>query len=185
MTPNGKRWTRTVALELLPAAVLNFAVSFALGSVLRSAEVQHSAQISVAAGCLVFLLAWRLLRMAGGSSDSFSLPAFEAPLPEIEEVGEHGSEEDLPSATVIQGQFASAAVEQQFADDELLLDDILEELSPDARVVRLFDPAAMPTAGELRDRIDDHLRSARPRLKQPDATEELNEAIRALRQSLR
>jgi hypothetical protein len=83
------------------------------------------------------------------------------------------------------------------AVDELLLDepvepDVEEELllevrawpsTYDSRVVRLFDPARMPTAGELQQRIDRHLQS--PNRVIPDAAQELHDAIAALRQSLR
>ena len=68
--------------------------------------------------------------------------------------------------------------------EPLLLDDILSEMGPDSRVVRLFDPAAMPTPGELKLRIDRHLcadASSRPE----DAVEALHEALAELRRSLR
>jgi hypothetical protein len=67
--------------------------------------------------------------------------------------------------------------------DELLLDDILAELSPDARVVRLFDAAQVPTAGELHANIDRHLR-ANSRDEPPDAAQALSDALRDLRRSL-
>jgi hypothetical protein len=67
--------------------------------------------------------------------------------------------------------------------DELLLDDALPEAAPDSRVVRLFDPAAMPTPGELQARIDSHLddRAAAD----PEAAQSLNDALASLRRSLR
>jgi hypothetical protein len=69
---------------------------------------------------------------------------------------------------------------------ELLLDDVLAQLGPDSRVVRLFDPAAMPTPGELRARIDRHLDSSNARpAPHPDASQALHEALAELRRSLR
>lgn len=69
---------------------------------------------------------------------------------------------------------------------ELLLDDVLAQLGPDSRVVRLFDRAAMPTPGELRARIDRHLGSADPRpAPHADASQALHEALAELRRSLR
>lgn len=66
----------------------------------------------------------------------------------------------------------------------LVLDDILAELGPDARVVRLFDPAAMPTPSELVSRIDRHLdHQSAPR--NQDATQALHEALAELRRSIR
>ena len=72
------------------------------------------------------------------------------------------------------------------ATGELLLDDVLAELAPDSRVVRLFDRAAMPTPGELQARIDRHLdsRGQVPR-PQPDASVALHDALADLRRSLR
>ena len=67
-------------------------------------------------------------------------------------------------------------------DDELLLEDRLT-MPPDSRVVRLFDPRSLPTAGELRDQVERHLDGA-PR-HYPDATSELYEALTALKRSLR
>jgi hypothetical protein len=68
---------------------------------------------------------------------------------------------------------------------ELLLDDVLAQLGPDSRVVRLFDPAAMPTPGELRARIDRHLDSSARPMPEADASQALHEALAELRRSLR
>lgn len=70
------------------------------------------------------------------------------------------------------------------AEEPLLLDDIIAELGPNSRVVRLFDAAAMPSPGELRTRIDRHLDPGSPAA-QPGASEALHEAIAELRRSLR
>jgi hypothetical protein len=66
-------------------------------------------------------------------------------------------------------------------DDELLLDDVLAELGSDSRVVRLFDASAMPTPGQLKSRIDEHL----SRGSMPDASQALHDALADLRRSLR
>ena len=69
--------------------------------------------------------------------------------------------------------------------EPLELDDILAELGPDSRVVRLFDRKAMPTPGQLKDRIDNHLDQARPEPVQSDAAQALSDALAELRRSLR
>jgi len=71
------------------------------------------------------------------------------------------------------------------AGDELVLDDILAEIGPDSRVVRLFDRAAMPTPGQLKARIDRHLdeEAAAPDAS-PDASQALYDALAELRRSL-
>jgi hypothetical protein len=67
-------------------------------------------------------------------------------------------------------------------EEPLLLDDILAELGPDSRVVRLFDPEAMPTPGQLKSRIDSHLE---PGQESPDAGQALHDALADLRRSIR
>lgn len=68
----------------------------------------------------------------------------------------------------------------------LELDDILAEVGPDSRIVRLFDPAAMPTAGELKSRIDRHLDGQSTNDSQSaDAAQALHEALAQLRRSVR
>jgi hypothetical protein len=71
------------------------------------------------------------------------------------------------------------------ADQLLLLDDVLAEIGPDSRVVRLFDRKAMPTPGQLKSRIDDHLGQAAPAAAQSDASQALSDALAELRRSLR
>ena len=67
-------------------------------------------------------------------------------------------------------------------EEPLLLDDILAELGPDSRVVRLFDREAMPTPGQLKSRIDRHLE---PGEEAPDAGQALHAALADLRRSIR
>jgi hypothetical protein len=69
--------------------------------------------------------------------------------------------------------------------DPLLLDDVLREIGPDARVVRLFDRKAMPTPGELKSRIDDHVGQASATAAPVDASQALSDALAELRRSLR
>jgi hypothetical protein len=68
--------------------------------------------------------------------------------------------------------------------DPLVLDDILAEIGPEARVVRLFDRKAMPTPGQLKSRIDDHL-SEKSQTSSSDAAQALSDALAELRRSLR
>jgi hypothetical protein len=69
--------------------------------------------------------------------------------------------------------------------EPLVLDDILAELGPDSRVVRLFDRKAMPTPGQLKSRIDDHLTQGAPPADASDASQALSDALAELRRSLR
>jgi len=70
------------------------------------------------------------------------------------------------------------------ADHPLELNDILHELQPDSRVVRLFDRKAMPTPGQLKARIDTHLDGV-PQRPLSDASQALSDALAELRRSLR
>lgn len=69
-------------------------------------------------------------------------------------------------------------------DRLLVLDDVLAQIGPDSRVVRLFDRRAMPTPGQLKSRIDDHLGKAAPVTARSDASQALSQALAELRRSL-
>lgn len=69
-------------------------------------------------------------------------------------------------------------------EEELVLDRELAHFGTDSRVVRLFAPSAMPTAGELKARIDRHLIGSPPPAA-PDASQDLYDALAQLRRSLR
>jgi hypothetical protein len=154
----------TLALEVAPAALFGGAVAFSAGKLLDVAPTDVGVLACGAVGFAAALLGLRLFR---GEEAQFSMPYFEQEPIEPEELAETPVVEDAGSEEA----------------GELLLEDALPAPEPDSRVVRLFDPARMPTAGELQARIERHLRSpARPL---PDATQELHDALAALRQSLR
>jgi hypothetical protein len=75
-------------------------------------------------------------------------------------------------------------LERHSKGDELILDDILAEIGPDSRVVRLFDPSAAPTPGQLQARIDRHLDDGTQAAGPPDASQALHDALAELRRSL-
>lgn len=66
--------------------------------------------------------------------------------------------------------------------DELLLDEVVASDARDADAVPVMQP--MPTAGELRDSIERHLRGARQSAPAVDAADELREALAELRRSI-
>jgi hypothetical protein len=65
-----------------------------------------------------------------------------------------------------------------------VLDDILAELGPESRVVRLFDAGQMPTPGQLNARIERHLGEESASTAPPDASQALYDALAELRRSL-
>ena len=68
---------------------------------------------------------------------------------------------------------------------ELLLDDPLPAPTPDSRVVQLFAEGRMPTAGQLKHRIDRHLADGARPAAAINAADTLSEALAELRRSLR
>ena len=68
---------------------------------------------------------------------------------------------------------------------ELLLDDPLPPPSEDSRVVQLFADGRMPSAGQLKSRIDSHLADRGKAAPVADASDSLSEALAELRRSLR
>ena len=68
---------------------------------------------------------------------------------------------------------------------ELLLDDPLPAPEPNSRVVQLFADGRMPTAGQLKHRIDRHLADGARPAAPSDASDALSEALAELRRSLR
>ncbi len=120
-------------------------------------------------GGAALLVAGMVLRAVRPTPVDFALPGFEVPeIETVEELVLTDADRLQPAAT---------------NSDELILDDILVELQPDSRVVRLFDPAAMPTPGQLKARIDRHL--SEPTAGLADASQALHEALAELRRSLR
>jgi hypothetical protein len=73
----------------------------------------------------------------------------------------------------------------EIRSEPLVLDDILAEIGPESRVIRLFDPAAMQTPGQLNARIARHLERDVPPAPSQDASQALLDALAELRRSMR
>ena len=157
------------AIDAAAATLLAGAVGFACG---RSGVADP---LLSGAAALAIVLAG--LRLVPASERRLPLAAFETvPLEPF-------------AAEVMDGAGDELLLDQPLAqaggtDDALLLDDALERADPESRVVRLFDPAAMPTAGQLHASIDAHLRAGLPASAPPDAAQALTDALRDLRRSL-
>jgi len=116
------------------------------------------------------------------------LPRLKVPIFDVRDVEPLGFAEanEVQEPDRVELLLTGALEPAQAADEEpLLLDDVLAELGANSRVVRLFDPSAMPTAGELKARIDDHLGSEISAAQSHDATKALHDALADLRRSLR
>lgn len=151
------------------AAAFAGAVAFAVFQLLARVAEQPGLGVFTAASALVaYLVCGRILAGVDAPSARFPVRAFDVAAIEAAEP------QELPEAD-----------SERAAEDALVLDDILAEIGPDSRVVRLFDPAAMPTPGQLQARIDRHLDEDDAVAPLADASQALYEALDELRRSLR
>lgn len=174
-----------LALELVPAAIFGSAVAFAGATVL---ELPRLGVIALTGGVGAFALSWLVLHRFAGTARSLPLATFDQS--ELERELAKLAEELQQSQAALDPSTGGAQLDELLLDDELpaigedelLLEDELNA-PQDSRVIRLFDPAA-ETAGEMQARIERHLDTT-PRPQLSDATQELHEALSALRRSLR
>jgi hypothetical protein len=136
--------------------------------------------VGIAASALGFVGSFALLRRIAPLDPGFSLPGFEL----------QPFDDAADGELLLTDEHRLAPTELLLTDadrvtDELMLDDVLAELGTDSRVVRLFDRLAMPTPGELRERIDRHLAHGPTVPAPPDASQALHDALAELRRSLR
>ena len=165
-------------LEVLAsaAAAASLAAAFAFAIV----QIGGGSSVTVGAAALVALMTFigtmKLLNRVGNDARSFPVPTFD-----IAALGPGRA--DVPDELVLTDDMVLADPH----DDALVLDDVLAEPASDSRVVRLFEPLAVeesiPTAGELRARIERHLDRAAHQAP-PDASADLLEALAVLRRSL-
>jgi hypothetical protein len=159
-------------IELAATAIFAAAVGFAVFQILgRVADEPGLGAFTAAAAVTAYALCKRVLIRLGGSEPQFPVPIFD-----LGTIERRGPDELL----------LTDADRLNPADrDPLVLDDVLAEIGPDSRVVRLFDPAAMPTPGQLKARIDRHLDDRGAAEASPDASQALYDALAELRRSLR
>lgn len=160
-----------MAMDAVAAAAFAAAAGFCVLSLLRALDHAQPEIAGAAAFAASFLLSGRALRNVTAVPRALTLPRFEA-ANSIEPVAL--SELVLTDTDRLHPD----------GDEPLVLDDILAEIRPDSRVVRLFDPSAVPTPGQLKDRIDRHLDEGTSPAAPEDAAQALYEALAQLRRSL-
>ena len=173
------------AVELLAAAAFAGAVGFAVRMVVAAVLAPMQAlQATGGAGALAFVIATLAIRLASSSRATFRSPAFAPVEFEPSESDELilTDEDRLEANELVLGD--ADRLDGPPTEELLVLDDVLAEIGPDSRVVRLFDRKAMPTAGQLKTKIDAHLRQGSAAA-QPDASQALSDALAELRRSLR
>ena len=172
------------------AALFAAAFGFALFLLLRAHfPYARTGAVAIPAAVLAYWLVARGLRRIATGAPRFVVPDFEIPVLDVEEA----EELVLTDADRLKHTIAKMTDELVLTDadrlpsnsSELVLDDILAELGPNSRVVRLFDPSAMPTPGQLNARIEQHLRGSPAPAAPADASQALYEALSDLRRSLR
>lgn len=166
----------SLAFEFVPAMILGSAVAYAAATFSAQPLV---GLVPGSAGAGVFGATWLLLKKFAGRPSGFPVSSFEQAPAEFEQ---SSLADLLEEADVVGIVERLGATEEQPAADELVLEEIAEAEVSDSRVVQLFQPSE--TAGEMQARIDTHLRS-NSRQAPPDATQELHDALAALRRSLR
>lgn len=156
----GGRTTERIegGVAALAAAALAAAVGFAAFSALQGPLAYAAA---AGAAMAAFVGCSRLLGRIGADAPDYPVPIFDL-----------GAIAPVKPAAAPEG-------------DVLELIDVLEQVDEDSRVVRLFDPAAMPTPSELRARIDCHLERGPTQAASADASQALVDALTELRRSLR
>src|SRR4051812_24446644 len=190
----GRREERVeAAIDQIAAALFGAAAASAVFFVMRGAMPLPRLGIgALLVGAILYAICAGLLQRVPAAMEAFSSSAFEVPdlsfLDEAELLLTEQVELVLTEQVELVLTDADRVRPMSSEADELILDDILAELGPESRVVRLFDRAAMPTPAQLNERIERHLRGVPPvevRHSQPaDASEALHEALAELRRSL-
>jgi hypothetical protein len=185
---------RTITnVERAASALFGGAVGYAAYAGLSGMVLLPELAICAAAAAIAgHLVSSHVLRATAARTLRFKVPIFrpEEPIFRPEEIeSAHWDELMLTDADRLEpaGELILTNAEQLHArsDDDLVLDDVLAELGPDSRVVRLFDRKAMPTPGQLKARIDDHLDQGAQPAALSDASQALSDALAELRRSLR
>jgi len=141
---------------------------------------------AVAAAAFAYLLSSRMLGAVHPELLRSPVPIFDVREVEPMDPGEffpvNGAEPADPAELLLTDR---VELDPKTGEEPLLLDDILAELESNSRVVRLFDPSAMPTAGEPKSSIDSHLDSEVSAAQSHEAAQALHDALAELRRSLR
>lgn len=171
-------WLVEIAGAAAPAA----AAAFAAAKLAPITGWSLSMAVLVGGGG-VFAAAWTAMRIIPAEARRLALPDFEKTAVGVEmlllEYRYEALDELLLDQPLVEAECEAVA--------ELLLDDPLAAPMPDPRVVHLFAEGRMPSAGQLKCRIDAHLADgarAAPGVA-IDAADALSEALAELRRSLR
>ena len=172
-------------------AAVGYAALHALGGLALAPALYAYA---VGAGAVACLLCNGALKRMAGERPQFAVPVFD-----LRELDAFGMDELLLTDTHKGELLLTERVDDELvltdadrvepvapcSSDPLVLDDVLREIAADSRVVRLFDPKLMPTPGQLKSRIDNHLGQGSAAAAPADASQALSDALAELKRSLR
>jgi hypothetical protein len=179
------------------AALFAAAASYAAYGLATVAGVQPQLALgAAAAGLLAYLPCSWALGLAAGRKRPFVLATYTPRDFEFSEAVEEllltervsSTDELLLTDRVTQNdELILTDKDRLDSNSPLVLDDIAAQVGPNSRVVRLFDPKAMPAAtpGELQSRIAGHLGDGASSRAPSDASQALSAALAELRRSLR
>ena len=190
------RLARKIELNVDRGASATLAASVAYATLALTSDM--SIQIGMASAsvtaCAAYQLSHWLLRLLATRDSDFVMPAFvvrdlglpdELILTDADRIYEElllTESDRLVSELVLT---EANRLTPTATEEPLLLDDIVEAMGPDSRVVRMFDRRAMPTLSELQSRIGAR-NAASPRVAESmDASQELADALAELRKALR
>jgi hypothetical protein len=180
-------------VECLASATFAAAVAFAAFALVGDGQFQLGLAAGALAAYPAYLLSWRVLATQTTRQPVFSIAMFEVSEPNsaeellLTEADRVCDELVLTDSDRLGDELVLCASDRLHPAEQepLILDDILEAIGPESRVVRLFDRRAMPTPGDLKSRIDSHVASEPFAHGSPDAAQELADALAELRKALR
>jgi hypothetical protein len=162
------------SVEAGSAAIFAGAVAFAAFHLVQGAVGERGlAAVTAGAAAVAYLLCGATLKRLTSEQPRFPFSVFDV------------SEIDFTDCDELLLTDAERVPPSASRDVGDRVDQIAAEISADSRVVRLFDPAAMPSPEQLKDRIDQQLDGGASPPPSPDASQALYDALSELRRSLR
>lgn len=141
---------------------------------------------TAAAAALAYLLSTRALGSVRPEAPRLRVPIFHVsevePMDQQEAFPEDLREPQGPAELLLTDR---AEDRPRAGEEPLLLDDILAGLEPNSRVVRLFDPSAMPAHKEPGSSTGGPFETEASKAQTRDAAKALHDALDELRRSLR
>ena len=180
-------------IDRAASAILTAAVAFAAFAFVGGEQLQFGIVAGALAGSAAFLLSRQVLARLAKRQRDFSLAAFEvADADSADELLLTDADRLYDELLLTEGDRLGDELVLTDADrlnrpeqEPLVLDDIVEAIGPDSRVVRLFDRRSMPTPGDLVSRIGSHIERPSSAGAAHDASQELADALAELRKALR